>query len=73
MEDGMIMWHMVKAATTTNYSFFPFSPWLPRVIRGFLNVGLFTLCQPHDTLSPSVDTGVADVLGSNVIGLAFPP
>lgn len=71
MEDGMIMWHMVNAMTTTNYSFFSLSPWLPWVIGGFLDLGVFTLCQPHDILSPSVDIGAADFLGSNVIELAF--
>lgn len=71
MEDGMIMWHVVNAMTTTNYSFFSLSPWLPWVIGGFLDLGVFTLCQPHDILSPSVDIGAADFLGSNVIELAF--
>lgn len=75
-EDGMIMWHMVNATATTNYSFFSLFPWLPLVIGAggggwFLNLEVFTLCQPHYILSPSADVGAADFLGSNVIQLEF--
>lgn len=65
-EDGVIMWHMVNAGTTTNYSFFPLSPWLLLEMGGFLNFQVFSLFSPA-LLSPPVDVTADDFLGYDLI------